>query len=127
MNRIHSVRRCLAGLTGLAGVLVAYGAAAPAALATPHPTLRPEPPGWNKHPPLPSPHGGAHTVVTGGMPGWQIILIAVAAALVAALLAVIVDRTLAARRRVTAARAMTVPGASHPLGNQTASKKPVGG
>jgi hypothetical protein len=120
MNRIHRIRRCLAGLTGIAGVLAAYGVAAPAALATPHPTARPEPPGWNKHPPLPSPHGRAHTVVIGGMPGWQIILIAVAAALVAALLAVIADRALAARRRVAAARAMTVPGASQSLGNQTA-------
>ena len=39
-----------------------------------------------------------HTVVIGGMPGWQITLIAVAAALLAATLAITVDRLRAARR-----------------------------
>ena len=39
-----------------------------------------------------------HTVVTGGMPGWQIALIAVAAALFAAVLAVVADRAWTARR-----------------------------
>jgi hypothetical protein len=41
-----------------------------------------------------------HTIVAGGMPGWQIALIAVGAALLAAALAVLAYRTLAARRRV---------------------------
>ena len=41
-----------------------------------------------------------HTIVAGGMPGWQIALIAVGAALLAAALAVLADRALAARRRV---------------------------
>jgi hypothetical protein len=36
------------------------------------------------------------------MPGWQITLITAGTALLAALLAVLADRTLAARRRVTA-------------------------
>ena len=40
-----------------------------------------------------------HNVV-GGMPGWQIALIAVAAALVTAVAAVLVDRTRSARRRL---------------------------
>ena len=39
------------------------------------------------------------TVVVGGMPGWQIALIAVMAALVTAFAAVLVERTRAARRR----------------------------
>ena len=39
------------------------------------------------------------TIVVGGMPGWQIALIAVGAALLAAALAVLADRVLAARRR----------------------------
>ena len=39
------------------------------------------------------------TIVAGGMPGWQIALIAVGAALLAAALAVLADRALAARRR----------------------------
>jgi hypothetical protein len=40
-----------------------------------------------------------HTVVVGGMPGWQIALIAVVAALVTALAAVLAERTRIARRR----------------------------
>jgi hypothetical protein len=39
-----------------------------------------------------------HTIVAGGMPGWQIPLIAVAAALATAALAVLLDRTRAARK-----------------------------
>ena len=40
-----------------------------------------------------------HTVVVGGMPGWQIAAIAVAAALVTAIAAVLVERSRTARRR----------------------------
>jgi hypothetical protein len=39
-----------------------------------------------------------HTVVAGGMPGWQIILIAAGAALAAAAVAVLLDRAHAARK-----------------------------
>ena len=39
------------------------------------------------------------TVVVGGMPGWQIALIAVVAALVTAFAAVLAERTRTARRR----------------------------
>jgi hypothetical protein len=51
-------------------------------------------------------------VATGGMPGWQITLIAAAAVLLAAALALTVYRIRAARRRVTAstAQAMTASG-----------------
>jgi len=66
-------------------------------------TFPPEPPGWNKHPPLPHAHEPARvfvdTVVVGGMPSWQIALIAVGAALFAATAAVLVDRARAARRK----------------------------
>jgi len=41
-------------------------------------------------------------VVAGGMPGWQIALIAIAAALVAAATAVFLDRARAARRHQAA-------------------------
>jgi hypothetical protein len=41
------------------------------------------------------------TVVAGGMPGWQITLIAVGAALFTAAVAVTLDRTRAARRYAT--------------------------
>jgi uncharacterized membrane protein len=49
-------------------------------------------------PPLPQ----VHSVVTGGMPGWQMALIAVVAALVAAVLAVLLDRAWVARRQASA-------------------------
>jgi hypothetical protein len=60
-------------------------------------------------PPLPA---HTHTVATGGMPGWQITLIAAAAVLLAAALALTVYRIRDARRRVMAstAQAMTASG-----------------
>jgi len=121
MNRIHHIRRLVAALAGVAGTLLAFAAAAPAALARPgsprswqlaHASLHRLPPGWNKHPPLPprgyyvhyAAHQGAipvpgHTVVTGGMPGWQIALIAIGAALLAATAAVLAYRAWTARRK----------------------------
>jgi hypothetical protein len=120
MNLIRYTRRLAAALAGLAAALVAFGAApAFASLPPGHGgpaagTALPRPPGWNKHPPLPPGHFTgpvhtatvpAHTVVIGGMPGWQIALIAIAAALVAATVAVLVDRARAARRRLATAAA----------------------
>jgi hypothetical protein len=83
MNRIH---RCLGVVIALGGTLLTLAVAAPAALAT-----------------IPDPGGGpgsgpAPTLVAGGMPGWQITLIAAGAALVAAIAAVLADRAWAARR-----------------------------
>ena len=40
-----------------------------------------------------------HTVVVGGMPGWQIFLIALGAALFAATMAVLADRARNSRRK----------------------------
>jgi hypothetical protein len=71
MNSFHTIRRFAAILTGLMVALLAlWAGAAPAALASalggaPHgrPGLaspRPEPPGWDKHPPLPT---HAHALV----------------------------------------------------------------
>jgi hypothetical protein len=59
--------------------------------------------GGNGYVPIKPP--AVHTVVVGGMPGWQIAAIAIAAALVAATAAVLLDRTRSVRRRlpVTAA------------------------
>ena len=97
---MNTIRRLTAALTGLAGALLVYAAAAPAALAQPFP---PRTPGWDKHPP---PLGaGIHTVVAGGMPGWQIALIAIGAALLAATVAVLADRARAARRKTNVAAA----------------------
>ena len=45
------------------------------------------------------------TVVIGGMPGWQIALIAIGAALLAATVAVLADRARAARRKTNIAAA----------------------
>jgi hypothetical protein len=42
-----------------------------------------------------------HTVVVGGMAGWQVTLITVGAALFTATVAVLADRARAARRRLT--------------------------
>jgi hypothetical protein len=66
------------------------------------------PPGWNKHPP-PGPGWArtvvVHTVTGGGMPGWQIALIAAGAALLAATAAVLVYRAWTIRRKPATAAA----------------------
>jgi hypothetical protein len=80
MNRI---RRCLGVLAAVGGALFALAVTAPAALAT----FDPGPPGDVPAPVI-------QTVVVGGMPGWQIALIAAAAAVVA----VLADRAWAGRR-----------------------------
>ena len=98
---MNPVRRLTAALAGLTGALLAFAAVAPAALAQPFP---PRPPGWDRHPPPPQP-AGIYAVVVGGMPGWQIALIAVVAALFAATVAVLADRSRSARRKAIAATA----------------------
>jgi hypothetical protein len=111
MNRIRHIRRLAAALTGLVGALLALAAVAPPALAQSFP---PRPPGWDKHPPVPPSHWDGpvnipvRTVVIGGMPGWQIALIAAGAALFAATVAVLLTRAWAARRKVITDRP-TVP------------------
>ena len=52
--------------------------------------------------------GGLRTVL-GGMPGWQIALIAIGAALVAAICAVLAYRAWTARRPLTAPRFADTP------------------
>jgi hypothetical protein len=96
MNHTHRIRRAIRLLAALASALLAAGAAAPAFAAG----LRP-PPGSLQSPHAP-PVTRTHTVVVGGMPGWQITLIAVSAAVLAAALAVILDRARTARRHVAA-------------------------
>jgi hypothetical protein len=102
MNRNRRLCCFLARPPRRAGALAASAAAVPAVAAT----TPPLPPGWNHRPPMPLEYifgpvvkVPGHTVVTGGMPGWQIALIAAGAALLAAVLAVITDRARAARRR----------------------------
>ena len=83
--------RILTALATLTGALLAFTATSPAALAT-----RVPPPGENARPVQAPPQ--VHTIVTGGMPGWQIALIATATALAAAAIAVLLDRAWAARK-----------------------------
>jgi len=89
------IRRIAAVLAMLPGALLAFAVASPAAFA-----VRVPPPGGFTGPVQAPPQ--VHTVVVGGMPGWQIILIAAGAALLAAALAVILDRARTARRQMTA-------------------------
>ena len=91
MNRIQ---RCLAVLAGLGGTLTVLAAAATAAFASvPAPGRIHQP---VHQPAVPVP---VRAAVSGGMPGWQITLVAATAALLAAALAVFADR--AARRAAT--------------------------
>jgi len=84
------IRRCLTTLGGLGCALLLGAVTAPTALATPAPP-DPNPP-WAVTP------AAVRTVVTGGMPGWQITMIALGAALAAAVAAVLLDRARTARR-----------------------------
>ncbi len=92
MIRIQHVRRLAAVLAGAVCALLAS-----AALARPS---------FAMVPPPEAPAGATHslvtaTVVTGGMPGWQITLIAVSAALLTATAAVLLDRARTARRNMS--------------------------
>jgi ribose/xylose/arabinose/galactoside ABC-type transport system permease subunit len=84
---MNHIRRTLAALVTFTGAMLALTAASPAAFAS-----RVPPPGGTSGPPQ------VHTIVVGGMPGWQITLIAAAAALATAALAVLLDRTRTARK-----------------------------
>ena len=122
MNPIRYLRRLAAAVAGLACAWLGLAVAAPAAFAavrvpppvagSPGITVLHNPPGWNKHPPVPPVHQPVHvpvqTVVVGGMPGWQIALIAIGAALLAATAALLAYRAWTARRHpVTAAAEST--------------------
>jgi hypothetical protein len=99
IHRIRGIHHVLASLAGLGCALMAFAGTASVAFATEVP-----PPGG----PAgigPAPAVSVPTVVTGGMPGWQIALIALGAALLAATIAVFLDRTRAGRRIPSAASA----------------------
>jgi hypothetical protein len=118
MNRIRHIRRLTAALAGLACAWLGIALAAPAAFAA---TGRIQPPGGESGlGVLPGPLAAhihrpvgeapaqipVHTVVVAaGMPGWQIALIAVGAALFAATAAVLLDRARATRRQLATAGA----------------------
>ena len=96
MNPARHIRRTAATLVGLAAMLLVALGATPAFAR-----LEPDQ-GAGYVAPVSDP---ARIIVAGGMPGWQIALIAVGAAVLAAALAVLADRALAARRQtvITAA------------------------
>jgi hypothetical protein len=93
--------RLAAVLSTVIGGLFAVAAAGPAAFARPVP-----PPGgsWatSVTPVVPA---TVQALGTGGMAGWQVALIAIGAAVVAAAAAIVLDRMLIRRRGVTAASA----------------------
>ncbi len=79
-------------LAGLGVTLAVFAHAASASVA-----VFPEPGGIDA--PVTDPAPVIHTVVVGGMPGWQIALIAAGTALIVAVVAVLFDRARSARRR----------------------------
>ena len=85
------LRRITAALAAVTGALLAWAAAVPAASAAIIPV-----PGDGPYGPVPA--ATVRVIAAGGMPGWQITLIAVAAGLVAATAAVVLDRARASRR-----------------------------
>jgi hypothetical protein len=88
---MNHVRRIVVMVTGLVGAALALTAVSPAAFATRVPA-----PGDSGAPARVPPQ--IHMIVVGGMPGWQITLIAAGTALAAAALTVVADRAWAARR-----------------------------
>jgi hypothetical protein len=110
MNHIHFVRRTASVAIAICGGLLSFAFFAPSAFALMV--------GFRSYANgrAPSPAGAlpavsqegltvVHTVATGGMAEWQIMLIAVGAALFTATVAVLIDRARAARRRLTVSAA----------------------
>ena len=90
MNHIYRYRHVVRVLVVFASTLLGLAVSAPAAFA-----MRVEDSGGSP-PPLPTGKDPTytlpHTVVAGGMPGWQIAVIVAGAALLAAMIAVVVHR-----------------------------------
>ena len=85
------LRRLIVALAIVTCGVLGWAGAVPAASASIIPV-----PGDGPYGPAPAP--AVPVIAAGGMPGWQITLIAVAAALAAAAAAVVLDRTRASRR-----------------------------
>jgi hypothetical protein len=92
-------RRLAMALAAVISGLLASVAVVPAAFANPIPI------GDDGTPTTPVAPATVQVITTGGMAGWQIILIALGSALVAAVAAVLLDRKLASRRGATATTA----------------------
>jgi anti-sigma-K factor RskA len=102
MNPIRTIRSLAYMLTGLAAALAAAVMVAPAAFAATrvYPPPQPPPGVLSRYEPVLVPHtvpAHTHAAVTGGLAGWQITLIAVGVAILAAIVAVLLHRARAAR------------------------------
>jgi hypothetical protein len=98
MNHIRAqpcLRHCTGALAGLAAPLLAAAATAPAALSS-----VPDPVSHVHNSRAPTP-----TIIVGGMPGWQISLIAIGTAALAATAAVLLDRARQGQRGVVVSAA----------------------
>jgi hypothetical protein len=101
MNTTRRIHHLIGILAAGACALLAFAAASPAlaqTISVPHYG----PPASVVPAQVPA---QVHTVIAGGMPGWQITLIAAGAALLAAATAVLLDRARATRRHITATTA----------------------
>jgi hypothetical protein len=99
MNPIQHIRRIAAVLAGLAAALVAFA-------TTPAFAMKVPASGGDGGPAVVPQHlAPAVHIVASGMPGWQITLIAVGSALLAATFAVLLDRARATRRNAITAAA----------------------
>jgi hypothetical protein len=95
------LRRLAAVLAAVVGGLLASAATIPAAFAM----VVPDPGGlYGTARPAPTP-ATVRVITAGGMPGWQITVIAIGAALFAAAAAVLLDRALTGRRQHASASA----------------------
>ena len=92
------LRRVIASLAAVTGGLLAWAAVSAASAAI---ALIPDPGGASGPVPATSPAAPVHVIAVGGIPGWQITLIALAAAQVSATAAVVLDRARASWRAVS--------------------------
>jgi len=97
MNHVRFIRRALSVIAAAGGSLLGFVLFAPSAFAMVMPPPGLSPSGVSSQ----SVPTAVHTVVAGGMAGWQTALIAVAAALLAATLAVFADRARGSHRKVS--------------------------
>jgi hypothetical protein len=97
LNTAMRLRRLIVALAVAVGGVLGWAGAVPAASAAVIPV-----PGDGPYGPAPAP--AVRVITAGGMPGWQITVIAVAAALAAAITAVVLDRARASRRTASATR-----------------------
>ena len=90
-NTAARLRRLIVALAVMTGGVLGWAGAVPATSASIIPV-----PGDGPYGPVLAP--AVRVIAAGGMPGWQITLIAVAAGLAAAATAVVLDRARASRR-----------------------------